>query len=153
MPYYPVIGNHDIYFRTWDAWKKKIGSTNYRIDCGGATLLILDSANSFIGKDQLDWLERELKTTEGRVFVFTHSPPFVTGPADMQQITDTKERARLVSILHNKCDIIFAGHSHKYYYNKIGNTEYVALEDFRHSKKYCIVTVTPTGVSFEVIKL
>ena len=153
IPYYPVIGNHDIYFDNWPVWKKKIGSTNYRIDGVGATLLILDTANSFIGKDQLDWLERELKTAKGRVFVFTHSPLFVTGPADMQQITDIKERARIVSILHNKCDIVFAGHAHKEFYNKVGNVQYVTLEDFKGKKTYCLVTVTSGGVSYKIQKL
>ena len=64
VPCYPVAGNHDVYYRDdiinrnkgWPVWKEKIGSTNYRIDGGGATLFVLDSANSFFGKDQLDWL-------------------------------------------------------------------------------------------------
>ncbi|MCL2805102.1 MAG: metallophosphoesterase [Treponema sp.] len=157
IPCYPVAGNHDVYFDNWSVWKDKIGSTSYRIDGNDITLFILDSANSFFGKDQLDWLEREIKTTGGtpnaRVFVFTHSPLFVEGPVGMQQITDTKERARIASILKNRCDIMFMGHSHKYYYNEAGNVKYITIEDYVVAKVYCIVTVKPEGITYNFYKL
>jgi len=148
VPCYPVIGNHDVYFDNWSIWKEKIGSTSYKINAGNTTLFIIDSANSFFGQTQLDWLEREIKSTSGHVFVFTHSSLFVTGPADMQQITDTKERARIVSILRNKCDIMFMGHLHKRLYNEAGNVKYVTVEDFKSAKTYCLVSVTSTGVTY-----
>jgi len=153
VPCYPVIGNHDFYFGNWHVWRDKIGSTNYKIDAGNTTLFMLDSANSFFGKDQLDWLEREIKTRKSRVFVFTHSPLFVTGPANMQQITDPKERARVVSILRDKCDIMFMGHSHRNYYNEAGNVEYITIEDYVAKKTYCIVTVTPGHIDIMLKKL
>ena len=148
VPCYPVIGNHDVYFRNWTVWKEKIGSTSYRINGGSATLFVLDSANSFFGKDQLDWLERELRTANGKVFVFTHSPLFVKGPADMQQITDTKERARVISILRNKCEIMFMGHAHKQFSNEAGNVKYIAFEDFKSTQTYCMVSVESGNVTY-----
>ena len=155
IPVYPVIGNHDVYFNNFEKeWKIKIGSTSYRIDGSGdksgVTLFILDSANSFFGKEQLDWLERELKYTKKAVFVFTHAPLFVQGPIDMQQITDTKERARIVSILRNKCDIMFAGHSHKRSYYEAGNVKFVTIEDFKDSKAYCVVTVDQGKITYKI---
>ena len=159
VPCYPVAGNHDVYYRNdtinrdkgWPVWKEKIGSTNYRINGGGATLFILDSANSFFGKDQLDWLEREINTNtkNSRIFVFSHSPLFVIGPMDMQQMTDTKERARILSILRNKCKIMFMGHLHKHMENKAGNVDYLALASYIEDKAYYLVTVTPGGVRYE----
>ncbi|MCL2443710.1 MAG: metallophosphoesterase [Treponema sp.] len=149
VPCYPVIGNHDIYFFNWPVWRDKIGSTVYRIDSAKTSLYMLDSANSFFGREQLNWLERDIKNTKERVFVFTHSPLFVNGPADMQQITDIRERARIVSILQGKCDTMFMGHSHKYYYNIVGGVEYIAVEDFVGKKAYCIVTVKPTGITYD----
>jgi len=159
VPCYPVVGNHDIYFRNkdkkigWNVWKNEIGSTNYRINGDTATLIVLDSANSFYGKDQLDWLEREIKTRSKRVFVFSHSPLFVKGPADMQQITDTRERARILSILKNKCDIMFMGHLHKHMVNEAGNVKYVGLASYIEDKVYYLVSVTPKGVTYERKKL
>jgi predicted phosphodiesterase len=148
VPCFPVIGNHDIYFNNWSVWKEKIGSTSYRIDGGNTSLFMLDSANSFFGNEQLNWLEEELKTANERIFVFTHAPLFVTGPVDMQQVTNINERARIVSILRNKCDIMFMGHSHKRFYHEAGNVKYITLEDFIEKKAYCIVTVTKDGISY-----
>jgi predicted phosphodiesterase len=153
VPCYPVIGNHDVYFGNWSAWKEQIGSTNYRIDGDGTTLFILDTANSFFGKEQLDRLERELKGVGGHVFIFTHSNLFVTGPVNMQQITDTKERARIISILRNKCDIMFMGHLHKRLINETGNVRYINIEDFNSTHTYCLVSVKNSGVTYTFEKL
>ncbi len=153
IPCYPVIGNHDIYFGNWPVWKGLIGSTRYRIDGGNTSLFILDSANSFFGKQQLDWLQSELLSAKKNVFVFTHSPLFVEGPVGMQQITDTRERARVISILNDKCDMMFMGHSHKRVINNTGNVEYVSIEDFKSFKTYCVVTVRSSGISYEFKKL
>jgi predicted phosphodiesterase len=148
VPCYPVIGNHDIYFGNWHVWKEYIGSTRYRITGTGTTLFILDSANAFFGMDQLDWLQRELKYTSGRIFVFTHSNLFVNDPTDIQQLSDMKERARITSMLKDKCDIMFMGHSHERRINEAGNVEYVNIEDFKSAKVYCLVSVTGAGVTY-----
>jgi predicted phosphodiesterase len=153
VPCYPVIGNHDIYFGNWSVWKDLIGSTRYRIGGGGTTLFILDSANAFFGMEQLNWLQRELKNTSGRVFVFTHSNLFVNDLPDIQQLSDMKERARITSILQNKCDIMFMGHSHERRFNEAGNVKYVNIEDFRSAGVYCLVSVTGAGVTYTFEKL
>ena len=153
VPCYPVIGNHDIYFGNWHVWKDLIGSTRYKIDGGKTTLFILDSANAFFGREQLDWLQKELKNTSGHVFVFTHSNLFVNDLLDIQQLSDMNERARITSILKNKCEIMFMGHSHERRYNEAGNVKYVNIEDFKDTKVYCLVSVTSAGVTYTFEKL
>jgi predicted phosphodiesterase len=153
VPCYPVIGNHDVYFNNWPVWKDHIGSTRYKINGDGTTLFILDSANAFFGMEQLNWLQREIKNTSGRVFVFTHSNLFVNDPTDIQQLSDMNERARIMSILKNKCDIMFMGHSHERRENEAGNVKYVNIEGFRDTKGYCLVSVTSAGVSYSFKKL
>jgi len=149
VPCYPVIGNHDIYFNNWTNWKNLIGSTNYKITGNGFNLYILDTANSFFGKQQLDWLESKIKSSNGKNFVFTHCTFFVNGPADMQQLMDTRERAKIISILQNKCDMVLMGHGHRRHINEAGNVKYIALEDFKSKKNYCIVTVKNSAVSYK----
>jgi predicted phosphodiesterase len=153
VPCYPVIGNHDIYFGNWPVWKKHIGSTRYRINGGSVTIFVLDSANAFIGKDQLDWLEKELKTAEGTVFVFTHSDLFVQDKIKIQQLYDLDERARIMSMLRGKCSIVFMGHSHERVIKKFGGIEFISIEDYKSTQTYCLVTVTNAGVSYEFKKL
>jgi len=153
VPYYPVIGNHDIYFGNWQVWKKYIGSTRYKIEGGDFTLFILDSANAFIGKAQVDWLERELKKVPAgnKVFVFTHSDLFVQDKIKIQQTYDLAERARIMSILQNdgKCKIVFMGHSHERVEKEFGGIKYVSMEDYKSTLVYCLVEVKPDGVSYK----
>jgi len=158
VPFYPIIGNHDFYFGNWSVWKEKIGSTNYRIDIKDlsdkyhTTLLVLDTGNAFFGRKQLDWLEFELKTAHKNVFVFTHAALFTTG-IKMQQVTDTRERARVASILKDKADIMFSGHSHQRAVNEAGNVRYITFEDFKSTGIYIIAHVKPTGVTYKFDKL
>jgi 3',5'-cyclic AMP phosphodiesterase CpdA len=153
IPAYPAIGNHDIYFGNWPVWKKLIGSTSYRVKGGSADLFILDSANSFWGKDQLDWLENELKSANGgangRVFVFSHHNLFADDVVNIQQMSDTRETARLISLVRGKRGIMFTGHSHKRLVKEVGGSLFINIEDFISSKTYCLVSVTKTGVSYE----
>jgi len=161
IPFYPVIGNHDFYFGNWSVWKEKIGSTNYKleirdeddVDIIHTTLLILDTGNAFFGKRQLDWLETEVKKANSKhIFVFTHAALFTTG-IKMQQVTDTRERARVASILKDKADIMFSGHSHQRAINEAGNVRYITFEDFKSTGIYIIVHVKKSGVSYSFEKL
>ena len=149
IPCYPVIGNHDIYFDNWTHWKNLIGSTRYRINGDGTTLFMLDSANLFFGKEQLDWLEREIKKTQGRVFVFTHVNLFSISPVIIQQLPDVRERARLISILSGRCDIMFMGHNHHGSTRETGGVIFLTAESFIDNKIYYLVSVTKTGISYK----
>jgi predicted phosphodiesterase len=152
VPVYPVIGNHDIYFGNWTEWKNLIGSTRYKIDGTGTTLFILDSANAFFGKDQLDWLEREIKRTQGRVFVFSHCNLSMIGFDEVQQLADTRERARIISILRSRCDAMFTGHLHKRSISQEGNVKYISLDGFIEQPAYCLVSVKKDSVSYKFEK-
>jgi len=153
VPCYPVIGNHDLFFGNWKVWEELIGSTCYRINCGSATLLILDSANSYFGTKQLDWLEDELKKAEGRVFVFSHVNIFVEYPVELIPLTDIRERAKFISILKGRCDMIFTGHSHFRHVKEIGGIKNINIEDFMNNSVYCQVWVSRDGIKYAFKKL
>jgi len=153
IPCYPAAGNHDVYFGNWPVWKELIGSTAYRINGGSADIFILDSANAFFGKKQLDWLENELIKTQGRVFIFTHANLATVEIGRIQQLTSYRERAKIISMLDKKCDMMFMGHIHRQFVNKINNVLYITMEDFRDSLIYCHVKVSKDNVSYDFKKL
>jgi predicted phosphodiesterase len=156
VPCYPVLGNHDVYFNNWsEGWKKYIGSTRYKVSDGeNVTLFILDSANAFFGKSQVDWLEKELKTAQGTVFVMTHSDLFVQDKIKIQQLYDPAERARVMSLLRNNdnCKMMLMGHSHERVEKEFGDVKYISIEDYKDQLIYCLVKVTKNGVSREFYK-
>lgn len=153
VPCYPVIGNHDIFFGNWSSWRDLIGSTHYRLDSGETSLLVMDTANAYFGKDQLDWLQSQLESTGRRTFVFTHTNLFVKTPFEFQQLTDTTERARFVSLLRGRCDFMFTGHVHKRIIEEVGGVKYISIEDYRRYQIYCLVSVNPHGISYKFEKL
>jgi predicted phosphodiesterase len=153
VPCYPVVGNHDVFFGNWPVWKDRIGSTCYRVNAGSATLLFLDSANAYLGAKQIDWLDNELKKAPGRVFVFSHVNLFLDGKAIVDQFSDVRERARIVSLLKGRCDIMFAGHTHERLIREAGGVQYITIEDYRDNAVYCLVRVTKDRISWEFKKL
>jgi predicted phosphodiesterase len=153
IPCYPVIGNHDIYFNNFSNWRDLIGSTSYRIDHSNTTLFILDSANSSLGLSQINWLQDELDSAKSRVFVFTHVNLFVQTPFDGGQLTETRERARLLSILKGRVDAVFTGHLHRRLIRDAGGVKYIVTEDFRENRTYCRVYVSATGNRYEFLNL
>jgi predicted phosphodiesterase len=153
VPCYPVLGNHDIYFNNWPVWRELIGSSSYRIDHDKTTLFILDSANAFFGSAQLNWLAEELGTAKSHVFVFTHTNLFVKSPADIEQLTDIRERARIMSLLKDRCDALFMGHVHQRIIKEAGGVQYITIEDFRDNGTYCRVYVSDQGLRYEFKKL
>jgi predicted phosphodiesterase len=182
IPCYPVVGNHDIYSHSgvcnWPVWQKYIGSTRYRVNgeiesyqvtdeglpteekkvvhVEYFTLFVLDSANAFIGKSQLDWLEKELKTAKGTVFVLTHSDLFVQDKIKIQQLYDPAERARIMSLLRNnndKCKMMLMGHSHEWVEKDFGNVRYISIDDYKSTQKFLLVTVRNGEVSYKLKKL
>jgi predicted phosphodiesterase len=154
VPCFPVVGNHDIFFGNWSVWRDLIGSTRYRVDSDSTTLIFFDTANEFIGDAQLEWLDKELRTAKKNIFLFTHANPFakatITGG---QQETDYRERARLITILKDRCDIYFSGHIHEKIIQKVGTTEFATIDDFIRNKSIFRVHVNNGNISYSYEKL
>jgi predicted phosphodiesterase len=153
IPCYPVIGNHDIFFNNFRNWRDLIGSTSYRIDHSNTTLFILDSANASLGASQIAWLRDGLGSAQDRVFVFTHANLFVESPLDIAQLAETRERARILSLLKGRADAVFMGHLHKRLVRKAGGVDYIVTEDFRDNGTWCRVHVSDAGIRYEFLTL
>jgi 3',5'-cyclic AMP phosphodiesterase CpdA len=154
VPLYPVIGNHDIYFGNWSLWREFIGSSTYCVESPDTILMMLDSANANFGKDQLDWLEDRLRGSKKNTFVFAHVNLFTESIGDIEMLTDTKERARALSMLRGRCDAMFTGHSHRRIIRQAGGVRYITQEDFKDHSNYCLVRVDAEGgISWEFKKL
>ncbi|GMO53329.1 MAG: hypothetical protein Ta2G_11230 [Termitinemataceae bacterium] len=151
VPCFPVIGNHDIYFGNYhDVWRKTIGSTRYRIDADTTTLLVMDTANAFVGKAQFNWLKAQLRTAKPAAFVFTHANFFTDGAStpNQQGLTNRVERAQLVSLLAGSSKAHISGHIHKRIINKVNGTHFLTLEDFKTTQNYCRISVNKENVSW-----
>ena len=64
-----------------------------------------------------------------------------------------RERAYLMTILENRTNAMFMGHIHKRIIKTHGNVQYITIEDFRSSKIYCKVEVSPQGIRYTFDRL
>ena len=151
IPVYPVLGNHDIYHSGFNNWKEIIGCSVYRIDGDTAALLILDSANGTLGAHQINWVKENLavrKPGQNHIFVFSHMNLFTAesfASNSLEQLTDIRERARLLSLFSGKAAIVFTGHTHLRVTNRAGGVAYVSVEAFRDTGAFVRVNVDGGG--------
>ena len=141
IPLYPVIGNHDVYTDEARAWKELIGATVYRVDSSGTSLFILDNASGFFGFNQLDWLERELRSAGKNTFVFAHT--------NLESMLDIREWGRLRALLKGRCKIMFIGHVHNQYTREIDGVRYFHLKNFGSRGDFYRVHVEGQAITIE----
>jgi UDP-2,3-diacylglucosamine pyrophosphatase LpxH len=74
-------------------------------------------------------------------------------PLGLQQFTDTRERARFLSLLRGRCDMVFMGHAHRRDETEAGGAKFITIEDFRSNRVYCRISVKKTGITREFKRL
>ncbi|MGW3506434.1 outer membrane protein assembly factor BamB family protein [Streptomyces sp. NPDC000994] len=117
MPFYPVVGNHDVggtatsqgYGGSMEYYRRNLGPEWYSFDRNGRHIVVLEDNYDSSGlKPQLDWLREDLKRHAAgkQVLVFAHRSLFtVWGPgAGMQPTVDelSKYDVRLFAAGHNQ---------------------------------------------------
>ena len=151
IPYYPTIGNHDLYFEGWRNYRDILGRPCYTFTAGPARLIALDSANGTLGGKQLNWLKQILKSkTEPLCFVFTHFDFFNPG------FTDFEENLMLMSLFeNNNINYVFMGHTHEYHHKPVNGVNYVSVPGFEDegAKNYLQVRVNGGKVTFEKLSI
>lgn len=117
MPYYPVMGNHDVggtatsqgYGGSLEYWRRNLGPEWYSFDRNGRHVVVLEDNYDAAGlAPQLAWLREDLKrhAVGKQVMVFAHRSLFTRwGPgAGMQPIVDelAKYDVRMFAAGHNQ---------------------------------------------------
>ena len=135
MPYYPVIGNHELdgpsrkvsegYRRCFSVPTAKGGKGRwYSFQWGDATFFIIDHYSDFTeGSPQRKWLDAALtacKTTWK--FAASHSPPF----SSSRRNGSVGARKHLVPLFEkHKVTAVFSGHDHGYSRSEKAGVTYI----------------------------
>lgn len=202
---YHVIGNHDMDSYTPEEYVAGMGMPGryYSFDKGDYHFIVLDGNNLYDGKDythyskanyyvdaskraymdpeQLEWLKRDLASTDRRCIIFSHQSidSFLNNRNEVRGILE--DANRLAGF--KKVVLAFSGHNHSNYTKKINGITYMQINsasyvwidqptmtERRYPKEvndrysllkysmtfdaplYAIVTLTPTGATVKGTK-
>lgn len=113
IPIYTSIGNHDLFFKGWEYWKKNIypHTTLYSFKTKNISWYCLDTGTGRLGKKQFDLLAEEMAKDTNAKIVFTHYPLFIDKFIfEMQDSTETNLLFSLFAT--NNVKYILSGHIH-----------------------------------------
>lgn len=122
-----VLGNHCVYTLTKDEFLEGVGQKKsyYSFDAGGFHFVVLDACfrsdgepygrknfkwtDPNIPKDQVEWLQADLKEASGKTIVFVHQR------LDVSNHYGVKNAAQVRKVLEESGKVlaVFQGHSHK----------------------------------------
>ena len=145
---YHVLGNHDMdggfsreeVVKYWNA-----EGQYYSFDLHGYHFIVLDGNDHdpspgrpsgyarFLGKEQLDWLERDLDQTTLPVFVFIHQglDNDIDGITNSTKSRLVLERANDKAGFH-KVKVVFSGHEHLDYHNVFNGIHYIQINSMSY---------------------
>jgi len=147
MPLHLVPGNHDVGDKRIDwmpadivcedylrKYRELFGPDYYAIDHGGVRFLFVNALlfNSALPADQAqrDWIDQQLASAAGRVFVSLHYPPYLLDADEKGSYDNIDEPGRgwLLSRLRHPCvEGVLAGHVHNFWYDVVGQAELYML--------------------------
>lgn len=146
---YTILGNHDLYNNGWTDWKKTIypyKSTYYFSLSSGLgsspfSFYFVDTGNGAFGTDQLDSLEKLLKSDANPKMIFSHYP-FYSDNVPFMALEDTTERNYLLSLFaKNNVKALFGGHVHAVFEHGFGSFSQVNTSALFKNGAFRLVTV------------
>ncbi len=140
LPFYPVVGNHDITHNGWALFSRIFKTSFYeftvRVICDNDTaydrFIFLDSANGTLGSYQIDEIENGFfqrdKKKIRNTFTFTHTNIF---RPSLNEFASTYCREELYYILDKLADwnttIAFWGHVHAWDERDFGDVHHITM--------------------------
>lgn len=142
LPFFPVVGNHDLTHNGWALWSNIFGSSFYQIDVFVGLdengkgyfdhFIFLDTASGTLGKKQVDLIEEGVldgKEHYRHTYVFSHTNIF--RPSSMQ-FASTFPREETFFLLKQfdewDATIVFCGHVHKYEERVYNGVYFITLD-------------------------
>ena len=143
MPFFPVVGNHDITHNGWALWSNIFHSSFYEvlvlIKLEPLTMdrfIFLDTANGTLGEEQVKLIEEDgyalreyLESNIRNTFVFSHTNIF--RPSSLQ-FASTFAREETFFLLNQfrewDATIVFCGHVHRWDEQVVDNVRYITLD-------------------------
>ncbi len=138
MPFFYVVGNHDITNKVMeDIWKQRLGRTYYHFVYHDVLFLCLNSEegldahrSSFFSEDQRAYIKQALdENPDVRwTLVFLHKPVWLSeGHLGGEKPEDPSGWKEIEGMLQGRKHTVYAGHIHRYTHDTHENSNYITL--------------------------
>lgn len=163
-PFFPIAGNHDLYFNLWETFYKLFGSSTYAVSVDTPhytdLYVFLDNAGGTFGASQLKWLKNLLSSEKEKYrhcVVSAHVNIFRKDrPLCATANIPLEETFALADILsENNVELMLQGHEHERGSVNFLGVEYLvldALADWYATPSYVILKVGD-GLSYDFIEI
>lgn len=136
LSWYPVIGNHDLYFNQYDTYREIFGSSVYYfvVDAAGKRdlFICLDSGCGTLGRRQTQWLKNLLKKRcqYRHTVVLTHTNFWDTDFSQFPTGSFSKEETMSLARLFTDYEVeyVVSGHDHHRQERDFNGVKYFILD-------------------------
>lgn len=165
-PLFKTAGNHDLYWKQWDEFRKYYGTSTYLIfvstPSGTDFYICLDSSSGTLGTKQMKWLKQVLEEHKDKNYrhriVFTHTHIFKQdnsqGHTSNYPLEETYELLGLMS--QYNIELVLMGHDHSREITRYGNVKYIivdSMQDPQENPYYMILTLNAQSLHEDFISL
>lgn len=163
LQYFPIVGNHDLYFDGWKHYYSIFGSSTYFfvVNTPGASdlFICLDSGGGTLGNRQLDWFKKLLETKRNSYrycTVFTHNNLFRLRPTTSTNPFVEEIQVLLDLFIRHQVNMVVTAHDHKRNTAVFGNTIHIimdALQDENDNAGYLKIIVNEEKIDYSFAEL
>ena len=160
-PYFHVLGNHDIFFNGWDAFKTIISPSVYwfevRFSSGSDLYICLDTATGTLGRNQSEWLRSFLHANRDsyrHCIILTHTNIFYTDNSQSSSgnlpLEETFALLKLLS--EHRVTLVLQGHDHYREDFTCDNVRYTIVGTIRdgfEKPEYLKIHITQDGIKYD----
>ena len=131
VPWYPALGNHDLYNSGWLYYWRYLGPSSYSFCGGNAKFVVIDSASGEIGGNQMEWIREELKTNRQPLLFIVSHVPIYGGAHEGYDFPKSEERTELIELFEKyEVDYVLEGHYHSYVDLSVNGVRYITSGSF-----------------------
>lgn len=163
VPYFLMVGNHDLYFDGWKTFYEYFGSSTYYFTVQtpqyNDIYICLDSGAGTLGAKQLAWLKNLLsaqRTNYRNCIIFSHVNFFREHHTGSTNPLETELEVLLPLFARYNVNMVIMGHDHTRTITEFGKTTYLtmdALKDGVSNASFVKLQVSENKIGYEFQEL
>jgi 3',5'-cyclic AMP phosphodiesterase CpdA len=163
LNYFPILGNHDLYFDGWKSFQALFGTSSYffvvKTPAGNDLYICLDTGGGTLGDKQLAWLKKLLESDRKNYrycSIFTHNNIFRLRPTTSTNPMVEENHVLTDLFVRHNVNLVVTAHDHKRNTDVLGKTTHIimdALLDNYKNASYLKLMVNENKIDFSFVEI